>query len=417
MPKIYMGYDNLGSTSTGLGTTHSGGGTIQEFAAPGDITTGAAASNTATSLDFSNGITFNSDTGQWIAGVLNDGFYVYNSLADMQANNFAQKIPYTGGWNFNNGIAYKADTNTYVVAFFASNRISLLEFNSLQDAAALTNQVGPTRTGAAGVNFTNGIEYDAKTGKWYGAFNTGQGGLAEFNSLSDLLAFQNPTLYPYVVSQADFEMGVAIVCFGRGSLIETEKGPIAVENLSAGDLVRTRDHGYQPVRWVGSRKLTRHDLAKTPALRPVRISAGALGSGVPAQDLIVSPQHRVLICSGIAQNMFGGKEVLVAARQLLEVDGIDVAEDVENVEYFHILFDRHQIVYSNGAPTESLYPGKQALKSVDAAAREEIFQLFPELAEEDESYVAEAARTLIPGRLGRKLVERHVKNNKALFVE
>ncbi|MDT9702188.1 Hint domain-containing protein, partial [Streptomyces sp. P17] len=89
-------------------------------------------------------------------------------------------------------------------------------------------------------------------------------------------------------------------------------------------------------------------LAANPHLRPVRIRAGALGAGVPARDLVVSPQHRVLLRSGIARRMFGASEVLVAAKQLLALDGVELASDLDSVTYVHFLFDRHQIVQSEG---------------------------------------------------------------------
>ena len=133
---------------------------------------------------------------------------------------------------------------------------------------------------------------------------------------------------------------------------------------------------------------------------------------MPAQDLLVSPQHRILIRSHIAQRMFGSSEVLVAAKQLLAINGIEqIAADA--VTYFHILFDQHEIVVSNGAETESLYTGPQALRSVGPAARQEILDLFPQLL--DEAFVVEAARPLSSGRMGRKLAMRQAQQGRALL--
>ncbi|RJE86412.1 Hint domain-containing protein [Paracoccus onubensis] len=202
-----------------------------------------------------------------------------------------------------------------------------------------------------------------------------------------------------------------VVCFVRGSLIETENGPVAVEHLSVGDRIITRDHGIQEIRWIGSTSLSSSVLEGNPSLRPVRIRAGALGENTPSSDLLVSPQHRVLVRSKIAQRMFGTMEVLVAAKQLCQLDGIDIAE-VSEVEYFHFLFDQHEVVYSNGAETESLYTGPQALKSVSIAAREEIFSLFPQLR--DAETVPSAARELPSGRKARKLAMRHLQHGKPL---
>ena len=200
-------------------------------------------------------------------------------------------------------------------------------------------------------------------------------------------------------------------CFVRGTLIETEFGALPIQDLREGMKVWTRDNGMQPIRWIGSRKLGPAILATAPNLAPIRIKAGALGAGKPERDLLVSPQHRVLVRSRIAQKIFGCDEVLVAAKQLLQIEGIDVVSGLPEVEYFHILFDRHEIVLSEGAETESLYTGAEALKSLGHAARQEIFSLFPNLRD---TGAIPGARLLASGRLGRKLAVRHVQNRKAL---
>ena len=206
--------------------------------------------------------------------------------------------------------------------------------------------------------------------------------------------------------------GMQAPCFTRGTLIATPKGHVAIETLAEGDLVMTRDRGAQPIRWIGSAELDAQALHANPKMQPIRIRAGALGQGLPTQDLLVSPQHRVLLRSRIAAKMFGADEVLVAAKQLLQIDGIDIAVDETQVEYFHMLFDRHEIVISNGAETESLYPGPEALKSVGPEALEEIYAIFPELAVLE--YAHEGARLLLSGRQSRKLVVRHAQHARPL---
>ncbi|WP_199257775.1 Hint domain-containing protein [Paracoccus binzhouensis] len=203
-------------------------------------------------------------------------------------------------------------------------------------------------------------------------------------------------------------------CFCRGTLIETPNGPVAIETLAAGDLVMTRDHGPQVLRWIGSTRLSALQLLRAPHLRPIRIRAGALGAGRPVCDLLVSPQHRILVRSSIACRMFGAAEVLVAAKQLLVLDGIDIAANFDQVEYYHMLFDRHEVVISNGAETESLHTGAEALKSVGPAAAAEIFALFPELRDKD--FRPEAARVLPSGRRGRKLAMRHLQHRRPLVM-
>lgn len=199
------------------------------------------------------------------------------------------------------------------------------------------------------------------------------------------------------------------VCFADDVMIRTADGQVPVQDLRVGDRVATLDDGPQPIRWIGRIDV---DLAAMPRMRPIRIRAGALGGGLPQADLLVSPQHRVLVRSAIAQQMFGTTEVLVAAKQLTLLEGIDVADDLDRVGYTHFLFDKHQVVVSNGAPTESLYTGPEALLSVGPAAREEILTLFPMLA--DEGHQAPPARMLVKGRIGRDMAQRHAEGGATL---
>lgn len=201
-------------------------------------------------------------------------------------------------------------------------------------------------------------------------------------------------------------------CFTRGTLIETDRGSVRIEELGKGDLVVTRDNGLQAIRWIGMRRVDGTMLAERPEFHPIRIERGALGNEAPSVPLIVSPQHRMLVRSEIAQRMFGTDEVLIAAKQLCELDGISVENQGSGVDYFHILLDQHEIITANGAETETLYTGAQALRSVGPAARKEILALFPELREDD--HEPQAARALVGGRRGRRLASRHRRNNKAL---
>lgn len=201
------------------------------------------------------------------------------------------------------------------------------------------------------------------------------------------------------------------LCFTRGTRIETDRGAVPVEMLRPGDLVRTLDHGLQPLRWIGARSLSAAELAAAPHLCPVRIRAGALGAGLPLRDLTVSPQHRVLVRSKVAERMFGAPEVLVAAKHLTELDGIDQIEGASGVDYWHFLLDRHEVVFSEGARTESLFTGPEAMKALSPEARAEILTLFPELAQTPD--IRPSARPLVNGRQGRSLAHRHAMNRMA----
>ncbi|KGJ05316.1 hemolysin [Paracoccus halophilus] len=202
-----------------------------------------------------------------------------------------------------------------------------------------------------------------------------------------------------------------IVCFAAGTMILTETGERRVEDLAPGDMIWTRDNGFQPLRWHGQRSLSADELTANPRLRPIRITAGALGPNRPERDLTVSPQHRVLVRSQIAQRMFCAPELLVPARQLTEIPGIEELADARQVTYVHLLFDRHEVVMSDGAETESLYPGPQAINALGAVA-EEIYTLFPELR--GASVTIAGARPFVTGRRARQMARRHVANQRAL---
>ncbi|GGH31553.1 VCBS repeat-containing protein [Cribrihabitans marinus] len=209
-------------------------------------------------------------------------------------------------------------------------------------------------------------------------------------------------------SDDDLVTVTLLVCVAGGTLIETATGPVAVEDLAEDDLVVTRDCGLQPVRWVGCRRLGAEELRHRPELRPVRLSAGALGAGRPERDLLVSPQHRVLLSDWRAQLFYGQDEVLVPAKALVDDDRIRVDTEIRAVDYYHVLFDRHQVIRTNGAETESFHPADYTLRAIDPAARAELLALFPSLAARPGGYgptaryvarIAEA-RFLATGRDG-----------------
>lgn len=182
------------------------------------------------------------------------------------------------------------------------------------------------------------------------------------------------------------EIESVVVCFAAGTMIDTAEGERAIEGLQVGDLVRTAEHDYQPIRWIGSSKV-----AATGNVAPILIKAGALGN---TRDLRVSPQHRMLLGGRQAEMLFGDDEVLVAAKHLVNDTTILRAEGGE-VEYFHMLFDTHEIVFAEGAPSESFHPGQIGWGALAEEARAEILELFPELAQGDfTSYGTSARRSL-----------------------
>lgn len=203
-------------------------------------------------------------------------------------------------------------------------------------------------------------------------------------------------------------------CFTPGTLIETAQGPRLVEDIRVGDLVQTRDNGLQAVRKILRTHFDTAQLQANPRHLPVRIAAGALGRGLPLRDLVVSPQHRVLVASPIAQRITQSAEVLLPAVQLCNWPGI-ARSPVSEIVYLHLVFDRHELIISEGAVTEAFYPGPAALNGFDAAVRAEFDALFPAMA--DPAAPAQPlARPELRGSAARKLLARHLKHNKPLVV-
>ena len=174
-----------------------------------------------------------------------------------------------------------------------------------------------------------------------------------------------------------------IICFGRGTVIKTIEGEKRIEDLKPGTKVLTYDRGYQPIRWIGSTKV-----AAIGKFAPIRFQTGVLGNDRP---LFVSPQHRMMMDGWQAQLYTGETEVLVPAINLVNGQTITQAEGGE-VEYFHMLFDQHELVFANGSVSESFHPGEQGWSALCEATRAEILALFPELEASNFKSFGRAAR-------------------------
>ncbi|MDQ2065636.1 Hint domain-containing protein [Xinfangfangia sp. CPCC 101601] len=192
-----------------------------------------------------------------------------------------------------------------------------------------------------------------------------------------------------------------VPCFTPGTRILTDCGSRAVEDLAAGDLVMTRDHGLQPITWVGRKSLSLAQLIESPALRPVVIPAHAFGPGQPARQMRVSPQHRILLQGARAEMLFGDEEVLVAALHLCGHAGI-TQELGRGVDYIHVMCARHEILRSDGIWTESFQPAASMLDAMEEGPRQELAILFPELLQDGTAFPA--ARITLKAHEARVLI-------------
>lgn len=185
-----------------------------------------------------------------------------------------------------------------------------------------------------------------------------------------------------------------VICFTPGTLIRAEGGERPIEALQPGDLIQTQDNGAQEVLWTASRRMTGARLHAMPHLRPIRFRTGALGIGRPDRDLLVSPQHRMLVRGGAARDLFNTDEVLVAAEDLVNGAAVAVDHLMREVTYVHILLERHQVIWANGLETESFHPSNTALDTLDPGALSGLLDLLPALDADPLAYGAHVRRNL-----------------------
>ncbi|WP_050524996.1 Hint domain-containing protein [Pseudorhodobacter wandonensis] len=193
---------------------------------------------------------------------------------------------------------------------------------------------------------------------------------------------------------AEAEAPAGVICFTPGTTIRGVNGPRLVENLRVGDFIATKDNGLQKILWIGTRRISGARLHAMPHLRPVWLRAGALGLDRPEHDLLVSPQHRMLVQGAAAMALFNTPEVLVAAHDLINDTSIFIDQTLRDVTYIHILLENHQVIWANGLETESFHPSNTALDNVAPDQRQGLLQVLPGLADTPQIYGDYARRNL-----------------------
>jgi serralysin len=162
---------------------------------------------------------------------------------------------------------------------------------------------------------------------------------------------------------------VAIACFTPGTFVKTPRGDVAVEDLEIGDLVDTLDHGPQPIRWIG-----KQTVSGTGVHAPIRFMPDSIGN---TRSLRLSPQHRVLLSGWKCEMLFETSQVLCAAKHMCDNDRI-FREPCDTVTYIHFMFDRHEIIFADGALLESFFIGDYVTDE-EFGCYAELTDIFPEL--------------------------------------
>lgn len=185
-----------------------------------------------------------------------------------------------------------------------------------------------------------------------------------------------------------------VICFAPGTRIATQGGQRLIEHLRPGDHVLTRDNGPARVLWMGHRRMSGARLYVMPQLRPIRFRAGSVGMDEPDQDLIVSPQHRMLIRGASSRALFSVDEVLVEASALVNDRSIVVDRSLREVTYVHVLLEEHNVIWANGLMCESFHPANTEFESIDPGQRSGLLDVLPEVARDPHTYGQFARRNL-----------------------
>nr|WP_275116189.1 Hint domain-containing protein [Aliiroseovarius subalbicans] len=134
----------------------------------------------------------------------------------------------------------------------------------------------------------------------------------------------------------------------KGTPVETPTGPRLIERLRLGDLVTTAT-GHRPVRWI-----TRREVPARGGFRPILIRAPYFGL---SRDILVAPDHRVVVAGAEAEYLFGEDSVLVEARHLVDGQAVMRTAGGGTLWYYHVLLDTHECLTFAGLDGESLFVG------------------------------------------------------------
>jgi len=191
-------------------------------------------------------------------------------------------------------------------------------------------------------------------------------------------------------------------CFTRGAKVTGADNQIRnIEDLQEGDSVLTRDGGLQKIRWIGKSVLSAESMEQHEHLRPIVFKANAIGEH---EEFRVSPQHRILRM--ITDEITGEEEeVFVAAKHLVNGTDIIVDPTEDAIEYYHMMFDKHEVICVDNVWSESFYPGEYAISNIDKPVRNEVLTIFPELKREStEKAYGEMARKSLSGKQVRTIL-------------
>lgn len=175
------------------------------------------------------------------------------------------------------------------------------------------------------------------------------------------------------------ELPSGVALLAKGTRVRTPSGDCPVEKLREGSVILTRAHGGQPVFWIGKCETAPGQTMVEPDAKPIRLRAGAIRSGQPDADLLVSPHQQILVSGKRARQLIGQNEVLASASDLVDGSLISSDRKAADIPFYQVLLGRHEVIWANGVPVESQHPVFADLDGTKAEDRARLQELFPQL--------------------------------------
>lgn len=181
--------------------------------------------------------------------------------------------------------------------------------------------------------------------------------------------------------------------FARGTLIETVRGPTAIEDLVPGDYIETAD-GAEPVTWIGSTTyVPGHDNEATTLTHMTRITTDAFGMGQPPMDVLLGPAARMVVRHPRLAALLGKDCVLSRVKDYVDGDRFLQISPIGTVQLYHLMVQRHTTIRIGGIELETYHPGNTAGQSLGHNMRALYLSMFPNLSDLDDFGQVNMTRT------------------------
>lgn len=171
----------------------------------------------------------------------------------------------------------------------------------------------------------------------------------------------------------------AFAAFARGTIMATEDGPIAVEDLLPGTKIETRDAGFQPLMWVGTMTVAPQvPFAHMPA-RLFRVPVDSFGPARPMPDLMLAPHARLLHRSSKLREMVQDDAALTPVTAFEDGYSVIRVAPASPVNVYHLAFRDHHVLRANGLEVESYHPGYDLTRKISGDALRLFLSFFPHI--------------------------------------